>query len=334
MEKKMILYLIENNKNIIFVLNTFGKSKLSGETKNIKEMFEKSLIKIMKEKPDENKKDDVVKDKKEIITEEKIKSIINNIVLINQVQSIEEVEDEEEEKIKKKIKQCFGMDDLFKKINAIFKQKKITINEIENSKNENELFKNIGKYELLNHIKSIEDFTIKKKIDTSKEILSYSKYDWFMIFGRDGRRKALLKIIANMFDENIEDIDKLYSDLKSEYKKVNDTTKMRNDFFDSIRNFEGTFNTDGFNFDAYFYNEYTLLISFIYLKRLQKAEKEIGLLNEKTKKFIKEFSNTINKSIDVFDDLSNEWKEIYKNLKKGETNIEWAKRFFILKLNN
>ena len=225
------------------------------------------------------------------------------------------------------------MDDLFKKINEIFKQKKIIINEIINSKNENELFKNIGKYELLNHIKSIEDFTIRKKIDASKEILSYSKYDWFMKFGRDGRRKELLKIIANIFDEKIEDIDKLFSDLESEYKKVNDTTKMINDFFDSIKKFEGTFKTEGFNFDSYYYNEHTLLISFIYLKRLQKAEKEIGLLNEKTKKFIKEFSNTINKSIVVFDNLSKEWKEIYKNLKKGETNIEWVKRFFILKLN-
>ena len=316
MEKKMILYLIENNKNIIFVLNTFGKSKISGDTKKLKQTFEESLIQLIKGK----------------IPQETIKSIINNIVLINPVQSIEEVEDEEEEeeKTKKIIKQCFGTDDLFKKINEIFKDKKITINEIENSKNENELFNNIGKYELLNHIKNIEDFNIKKKIAASKEILSYSKYDWFMIFGRDGRRKELLKIIANIFDEKIVDIDKLYSELDSEYKTEN-KTKLRNDFFDSIRKFEGTFNTQGFNFDAYFYNEYTLLISFIYLKRLQKAEKEIGLLNEKTKKFIKEFSNTINKSIDIFDNLSTEWKEILKNLKKGETKIEWVKRFFILK---
>jgi len=316
MEKKMILYLIKNNKNIIFVLNTFGKSKISGDTKKLKQTFEESLIQLIKGK----------------IPQETIKSIINNIVLINPVQSIEEVEDEEEEeeKTKKIIKQCFGMDDLFKKINEIFKDKKITINEIENSRNENELFNNIGKYELLNHIKNIEDFNIKKKIAASKEILSYSKYDWFMIFGRDGRRKELLKIIANIFDEKIVDIDKLYSELDSEYKTEN-KTKLRNDFFDSIRKFEGTFNTQGFNFDAYFYNEYTLLISFIYLKRLQKAEKEIGLLNEKTKKFIKEFSNTINKSIDIFDNLSTEWKEILKNLKKGETKIEWVKRFFILK---
>jgi predicted GTPase len=319
MEKKMILYLIENNKNIIFVLNTFGKSKLSAEAKKLKQTFEDSLTQLIKGK----------------IPQETIKSIINNIVLVNPVQSTEEVEvedeEEEEEKTKKIIKQCFGMDDLFKKINEIFKHKKITINEIEKSKNENELFNNIGKYELLNHIKSIEDFTIRKKINASKEILSYSKYDWFMIFGRYGRRKELLENIANVFGEKIVDTDKLYSDLESEYKNVNDKKKLRNDFFDSIRKFEGTFNTQGFNFDAYFYNEYTLLISFIYLKRLQKAEKEIGLLNEKTKIFIKEFSNTINKSIDIFGDLSNEWKEIYKNLKKSETNIEWVKRFFILK---
>ena len=39
MEKEMILYLIENNKNIIFVLNTFGKSKISGDTKKLKQTY-------------------------------------------------------------------------------------------------------------------------------------------------------------------------------------------------------------------------------------------------------------------------------------------------------
>lgn len=41
------------------------------------------------------------------------------------------------------------MDDLFKKIYEIFKQKKISINEIKNSKNIEELLDNIGKYNLI-----------------------------------------------------------------------------------------------------------------------------------------------------------------------------------------
>ena len=325
MEKEMINYLIEKNKNIIFVLNTFGKSKNSALTKKLKNTFINSLTKIIKSQ----------------LSDEKIKSIINNIQLINQIQTFKEEEDEEEEEetTKKKINQCYGMNDLFKTIYEIFKQKTIIINEIETSKNVNELFTKISKFELLNHIKSIEDYTIKTKIEASKEILGFSKYDWFVLFGRKKRRMDLLQIIAKLFNEKIEDLDQLYYDLESEYKKVNDKLKLRNDFFNSIKRFEGTFKTEGFNFDAYFYNEYTLLLSFLYLKRLEKAEKDIGLCDEKTKQFIKQFSNTINKCIAIFNDLSEEWKNIYTNLKKKKTESEWSewpewvKKFFILKIN-
>ena len=132
------------------------------------------------------------------------------------------------------------------------------INDIKNLKNEKELFTYIGKFELLNHIKSIEDLIIRKKIDASKEILSYSKFDFFIYFGREERRKKLFQIIAKLFEEKIEDINKLYSDLESECKKVS-KKKIINDFFNSIKRFEGIFSKEGFNFDTHFYNEYTLL---------------------------------------------------------------------------
>ena len=306
MEKEIIINLIKNNKNIIFVLNTFGKSENSAVTKKLKNTFENSLTTIIKSQ----------------ISDEKIKSIIDNIQLINQMQIIEEVEEEEEE-TKKIIKQCYGMDDLFSKIYEMFKKKKIMINEIKNLKNEKELFTYIGKFELLNHIKSIEDLIIRKKIDASKEILSYSKFDFFIYFGREERRKKLFQIIAKLFEEKIEDINKLYSDLESECKKVS-KKKIIYDFFNSIKRFEGIFSKEGFNFDTHFYNEYTLLLSSIYLQKLEKAEKDVGLLK---------LSNSINKCIDVFDDLSKEWKVIYNNLKKGKTEIEWVKRFFIVNIN-
>ena len=44
-KKKLILYLIE-----IFVLNTFGKSKISADTKKLKQNFEDSLIQLIKDK--------------------------------------------------------------------------------------------------------------------------------------------------------------------------------------------------------------------------------------------------------------------------------------------
>ena len=51
---------------------------------------------------------------------------------------------------------------------------------------------------------------------------------------------------------------------------------------------------------------------------------------KKLKNFIIEFSNALNKAIDGFDSLSNEWKENYEDIKSDKTEHEWIKKFFIL----
>lgn len=142
---------------------------------------------------------------------------------------------------------------------------------------------NIKKYKLLKNIQNIEDINISLKIHSSKTILSYAKYDCFIWFGREGRRKNLLKRINSDYNgKNIVDIDGLYHELEQEYKKI-DKKKYVNNFFNSIERFKGSFNTDGFSFNSWFYNEYTLIIGALYLKRF---DKEYGEYDDKSKNFL------------------------------------------------
>ena len=151
---------------MIIVLNDHGKNSPKQRTR-LKEIFKDSLEQVIKSMP----------------SNESYKNIFNNIIVINLRQSVEEEEDEEnQEKINIKIKQTYGMDLIFKKIYDMFVGLKISIYEIEIAKNVKEMQERIKKYDLLSNIQKIEDLFIKMKIDSSKLILSYSKYDCFIIF--------------------------------------------------------------------------------------------------------------------------------------------------------
>ena len=80
--------------------------------------------------------------------------------------------------------------DLFKKIYDIFQSKKIFINKYKIQK----ILRNyqiiLKKYELLTYIQK------NLKINISNTILSQSRYDYFVLFGKEDRRKKLLIIIA------------------------------------------------------------------------------------------------------------------------------------------
>ena len=315
-ENELIKYLINKEKNIIFVLNSFGLEKKKNKTKKLYDTYIASLKQII----EENKKSTSIFEKKKIIEEKKI---LDNIELVNQIQSIDEDDDDGS----RKIKQCYGMDELFKKIYDIFQSKKISINEIK-PKNIDELLDNIGKYDLLSNIRKIIDIQLNLKINISNTILSWSQYDYFVLFGKEDRRKKLLKIMAEELQDNVTDFDKLYSELENKIKtkKIKDIVK---DFFDSMKKIKGE-KTTNFNYNATFYNEHTIAIASTYLEKLQKIDQDLGLLDEKTKNFIIEFSNALNKAIDGFNSLSDEWKKNYEDIKSYKTEHEWIKKFFIL----
>ena len=137
-------------------------------------------------------------------TKSRLKEIHNNIVIINLIQSIEDDDDDDDDdknkkKNKIKIRQCYGMDELFNKIYSNFKELKISEYQIENAKdNIYELKKTIESIPLLSHIKHIEDLNINMKIECSKLILSYAKYDFFIVPRRYKRRQELLNKINTL----------------------------------------------------------------------------------------------------------------------------------------
>ena len=326
LETRLIKHLIKQKKKLMIVLNDKSNNTKKNREKLL-DVFKDSIKKIVNTMENKDKID--------------VNDIIKNMVVINLKQSVEEEEeddddndDDEENSTKKKkkikIRQTFGMDQLFNKIYEMLKNHQIRVYEIEKSNNMSELIKNVSKYELLNHIKNIEDIHINIKIESAKLILSYAKYDWFVWFYRDKRRKELLyKINTLNKGSSINDIESLFSNIKYKVDNISNKKESINQFFDGIRKFKGIFATQGFNFNAYFYNEYTLLIGYEFLKQF---EKDYGEYDEKSKKFLTDLCNTFNEAIDDFEKLSKEWKETYKSLKDHKTDKEWIKKFFIVEV--
>ena len=312
MEIPLLKYLIKSNKKMIFVLNNHGNTR--SECKKMLEVTKSSLKQIINADQD--------------IDKSRLDEIVKNMVIICLKQIIEYDDDEEEVKIK----QCYGMDDLFNKIYELFREDKILTHEIEGAKEVKEIIKIIEKYKLLSYIKSIEDIGVNLKIELSKTILSYAKYDKYAWLFRDSRRKKLISIINSKNNgKYIYDIDDFYSMIEKKVNKMNkdDKKELITDFFESIKRFKGIFNTEGFSFDAWFYNEYTLLVGYSFLKEF---EKEYGQYDEKSKKFLRELSDSFNKAIEGFLELSNEWKNVYKSLKSHKSDKEWVHKFFFVEI--
>ena len=129
LEIEFIKDLLSKDKKIIFVFNAFGASK----------KYAYKLISYAKDSLNL-----IMNDIK--LRNNQILEILDNIILLNQKQSIEEDEDEENELI---IKQCYGMDSLFIKIYQIFLSQKICITELSKSRDIKKMMNFIKSYKLL-----------------------------------------------------------------------------------------------------------------------------------------------------------------------------------------
>lgn len=310
----LLKHLISQKKKMIVVLNDHGKNNVK-ERKRLQSIFHDSLEQVINS----------------MNVYDRSKDILDNIIVVNLHQSIEEVEDDEDEnKTKIQIKQTYGMDLIFKKIYDMFEKHKISIYEIEIAKTVQEMQDRIKKYSLLSNIQKIEDIYINMKIDSSKQILSYSQYDWFILFFRDKRRKELLKEINKINQgDSIGDINDFYYQIEQEIKSIKNKSAFIKEFFSSIERFKGVFATQGFNFDAYFYNEYTLLVGYTLLK---KFEKDYGQYDEKSKNFLRELCSSLNMAIEGFLELSKDWAKTYQSLKAHNSDKLWINKFFFVEV--
>ena len=323
LEYPIIRYLIRRRSKIIFVTNNFGKAKR--EIKKLLNVMKNSLKQIIMTSTSDPK--EKVELEPEKIDEKKMDDIINNCSVICLKQKIEGgEEDDEDEKIK--IKQGYGMDELFERIHNLFKNEKISTDEIEDADSVEDLIQIIRKNKLLSYMETIQDIKVNLQIELSKIVLSYAKFDKFIWFFQDKRRKDLLEIISEKNSGNKINRDKVFHDIVTKLEKIN-KKEVRDNFFNSIKSFEKSFNTEGFQFDIWFYNEYTLLFGAVYLKEF---EKEYGQYDAKTKNFLKKLSDSFNTAIKSFAELSTEWKGVYADLKNHKTNKEWVHKSFFVEI--
>ena len=247
---------------------------------------------------------------------------IDDIILINPRQSSEQNEDGN-----LIINQCYGMDSLFNKIYEIFKSQKIYINEIESLKNVNEMMNYIKNYKLLRKIYSKIYINIKLKIYASKVILSSSsKNGFFDRLIRKGEKEMLNKITV-IYNADNKDIDNTICNIKKQINNMDkiDKKSLIEHFFNSLKSLENIFIINGFSLDPYYYDEHIVLIGVIYLKNF---EKEFRVYNEETKKYLKEYSSSLNEAIDGFNLIAKEWTA-YSDLKLHKTQRECAKNFIL-----
>ena len=292
---ELIKYFIQTNKKVIFVLNSNGLQK--------------------------NEADILYNKSKDSISESmKVKNDELTFILVEQKESIDSGK-------------IYGMNVLFNKIFEMFEKKKINVKDFNKCHSIEDYLKNIKKYELLNDLKNILDLKANLTYDISNTILSYSNYDYYMIFLRQNRRKYLLEEIIKKFNV-IEDNDiilknnkNFINDLLSELEysiREEDVDKLKETFFKKIKRLQA-FGKKEISLNRN-YNEYTLLIGIFVMEMfINFYFKNIGLYDEDTKILIEKLSNELNKSIDSFISLSKDWKNIYKEIDSRTTEKEYVK---------
>lgn len=307
MEKELIKELIQFEEiDVIFCSNTFGMEEESDEYFKNKEIIEDSLNSLMMEIPQ--------------FPDEKKEKIIDSIVYVNLVQKF---------KNNKEVQvNCYGIDKLLAKMYELLEPKKIDELEIRKAKNVEELINISKRYELLKMFREKGDFRLKNRITLSKYILSCAKDDFwkdFLILGLftlNSRREDMIKKICGAYGYSAVDIQ----EINKELEKVKWEDKVE-EFFDSMKQYKTIFEASGFDFNAKFYNGYTIALGS-YL--LSKYENNSFTFDKQSFNCIIELAKGLNNGIEGLNKMAEEWEQILKDIESGKSNIEWVRRFFKL----
>lgn len=312
MEKEFIKELIQyKDMDVIFCANTFGKEEESDEYYKNKEIIEDCLVSMIREIPN--------------LSEERQDKIIDSIVYVNLVKRM---------KGKEVSVNIYGIDKLLSKMYDLLSIKTIDEAKLKKAKDLNELIKITEEYSLLKMYKEKGDFRMKNRIDLSKYILSRAKKDFwknffiFGIFDLNSCRKEMIKHIIKQYEGKVDEtvIDQKYAEINEELGKQN-WKKNVEDFFESMKDYKTIFEASGFDFNAKFYNEYTIAIGLYLIK---KYEENSYLFNKNSFNLILELAKGLNNGIQGLNKLSEEWEEIINDIKEGKSDIEWVRRFFKL----
>ena len=312
LEKQLIKEIIGfNDIEFIFCSNTFGLEEDSDDYNKNKETVEDEVKKIITESN---------------ISEEKADKILDNIVYLNLVRKMKSSKEVEIN--------IYGIDKLLASLYDILKNKKIDEIEIEEAKNLNDLITVSKKYPLLNMFTSKGDFKMKNRINMSKYILDCAKSDYWKnflivgLFSKSGRRKDMLKYVASKYGQNLSEneIDKKINEIDKAIEKT--WKKETDEFFELMKSYKEIFESAGFDFSAYFYNEYTIAVGNYILKQY---EENSPLFDQNARSVIIDLSRGINNGIEGINHLAEEWEEILTEIKNGKSDREWVRKFFRLK---
>ena len=254
---------------------------------------------------------------KNILRQVNSDKIIDNIIKIDLNQYIEEKDNNEDNHSNYKINKCYGMDSLFNYIYEIFKPYIINVFYLEYQNFKGEKI-DINSFKYWERIKSIYNKNNNLKTNAIKIILSYSTKSFFK-----NKKETLKKMIIDIHkaygieieNKDIENKDK-FGDLDWVNNKEEDRLS-RNEFLKLIEGFDiGDFSLDP--------DDYIINILFSGFCVLSKH------IKDKQKSFIN-YCYSINKAIDGFKEMAQEWTLIYSELKFHKTQREWVKKCFVVK---
>jgi len=169
---------------------------------------------------------------------------------------------------------------------------------------------------------------MRKRISLSKFILSHAKKDFWKnitilgLFSQTSRRKEMVGAIIKEYEEIKDDADlwkkveEKFSELEKKLEKM-DLKEEVNNFFQSMKDYKSILEANGFDFNASFYNEYTVAMG---LSLMKEYEENTILFDRNSAKLLKDFARGINNGIQGLKRLSEEWEEILNSV--SVDNIE------------
>ena len=295
---------------ILFFITSRNIDLLNSKIQLIKEIIRKNKeIVIIYNTFGINENENTIKN---ILRQVNSNKIIDNIIKINLKQYIEEKDNNEDNHHHYKINKCYGMDSLFNYIYEIFKPYIINVFNLEYQN-----FKygkiDINSFKYWERIKSIYNRNNNLKTNVIKIILSYSKKSFFK-----NKKETLKKMVIDIYKAygiEIENKD-IFGNLDW-FNNKEEERLSRNEFLGLIEGFDiGDFSLDP--------GDYIINI-------LKSGFSILGVCNKDKQKSFISYCYSINKGIDRFKEMAQEWALIYSDLKFQKTQTEWVKKCFVVK---
>lgn len=131
-----------------------------------------------------------------------------------------------------------------------------------------------------------------------------------------------------------DDLDKIYNEITRKIiPKIIDRKNIISQIFNFINEFQEYFKNDNFSIVPKDYNEFAILVFYIYIEYINS---NFWYNFEKSKKEWYNYCISINKAINGIQNISIEWSNAYKFLIKGQIPAKyfWIKKLFMRSLSN